>query len=338
METLEAMRLFKTVTQAGSLSAAARSTGQSTASVSRKIARLEESVGAKLLNRTSRNLSLTTIGEVYLGRISVILDQIHNLNTAISEQQTVPRGVLNVKTSFAISEIFLSEALPSFLRDYPEITLHAHLSEDQIDLEGSMVHVDIRIGMPNDPELMIRRLSQGVERVLYASADYLAEHPKISGPQDLLAHNFITLHRASQEQVSLYCRTSAGVKEIPIHGNLAVNDTRTLHQAAISGLGLALLPAWMIADDLSTGKVMRILPDIEMTHTGFDHGIFAVFRRNDLILPKVRVFVDFLVETFRRKDSEISQIAMNARRQSVEHGIRAPDAMRWVHSGSLVRR
>lgn len=339
METLKGMRLFLKVVECGSLSAAGRATGQSPASVSRKIAQLEEEVGVKLLERTSRSLALTNIGEVYYERVFAIIGQIDNLNIAISEKQSAPRGVLNVHTRASIATRFLADALPAFLERYPDIVLRLTLGESSPDLDRHNADVEISVGMPDNPDLMIRRLSQGVERILYASPAYLAAHPRIVSPEDLLEHNCLALQNPSgDEPASWHCRTAAGVKELRVTGNLAVNDAHVLHQAVVSGIGLGLLPAWMVADDLAAGLVTRILPNVEMTQTVFDHSFYAVFRKSDLILPKIRVFVDFLVETFRRKDAEISRMAMNARRQSTESDRRAPDALRWIHPRGIAPR
>ncbi len=339
METLEGMRLLLKVVECGSLSAAGRASGQSPASVSRKIAQLEDEIGAKLFNRTSRSLSLTHIGEVYYEHVARIVGEIDNLNIAISEQQSVPRGTLNVRTQASIATRFLADALPSFLERYPDIVLQLSLGEFAPDLDNNRIDVDIRVGMPDNPDLMIRRLSPGVERILYASPEYLAKHRKLSGPQDLLNHNCLSLQIASaDEQSCWFYRTPAGIKELRVSGNLIVNDASILHEAVISGIGIGLLPAWMAADDLATGRVVRILPNVEMTQTVFDFGLYAVFRKSDLILPKVRVFVDFLVETLRRKDAEISRIAMKARRQSAETDRRAPDALRWIHPKGIGSR
>jgi DNA-binding transcriptional LysR family regulator len=336
VETLEGMRLLLKVVECGSLSAAGRATGQSPASVSRKIAQLEDRIGAKLFNRTSRSLSLTNIGEVYYEHVARIVGQIDTLNIAISEQQSVPRGTLNVRTQASIATKFLSDALPSFLERYPDIVLQLSLGEFSPELDNSRIDVDVRVGMPDNPDLMIRRLSQGVERILYASPGYLAKHPKLAGPQDLLKHNCLSLQISSaEEQGCWFYRTPAGIKELKVTGNLIVNDAHILHEAVVSGIGIGLLPAWMAADDLATGRVIRILPNVEMTQTMFDFGLYAVFRKSDLILPKIRVFVDFLVETLRRKDGEISRIAMKARQQSAEMDRRAPDALRWIHSKGI---
>jgi DNA-binding transcriptional LysR family regulator len=339
VETLEAMRLLLKVVECGSLSAAGRAIGQSPASVSRKIAQLEDQVGAKLFNRTSRSLSLTNIGAIYHEHVAQIVGQIDNLNVAISEQQSVPRGTLNVRTQASIASEFLSDALPSFLDRYPDITLQLSLGEFAPDMDGNRIDLDIRVGMPDDPNLMIRRLSPGVERILYASPDYLAKHSAPTSPQDLLNHNCLSLLISlAEEQNCWFYRTPTGIKELRVAGNLIVNDAHVLHEAVAAGIGIGLLPAWMAANDLSSGRIVRILPNVEITQTVFDFGIYAVFRKSDLILPKIRVFVDFLVETFRRKDAEISRIAMKARRQSAETDRRAPDAMRWIHSRGIGSR
>ena len=339
METLKGMRIFLQVVQAGSLSAAGRATGQSPASVSRTISMLEDAVGAKLLNRTSRSLSLTTIGAVYYDKAREILGQIDALKTSISEQQSVPRGVLTVHVRASIAAKFIAEALPAFLLRYPEITLKLLPAEETPDLSEHKIDVSVCVGSPDDPELMIRRLSQGVERIVYASPSYLASHAEIVTPQDLLNHNCLSLRQASGDDVHAlwYYRTAAGPKELRVRGNLIVNDASILHTAVVTGIGIGLLPTWIVADDLGFGRVRRIRPQFEMTQTLFDHSINAVFKRPDLLLPKVRVFIDFLVDTFRKREPEIARLAMDARRQAVESDRRAPDALRWVHSKGAIR-
>ena len=339
MEALDGMRLLLKAVECGSLSAAGRALGQSPASVSRKIAQLEADVGAKLLNRSSRTLSLTHIGEVYHDRVAEIVGQIDMLNVAIAEQQSVPRGILKVSTRSSIANRFLIDAFATFLEVYPDIALRLTVGEGATDLDRNQADVEIRIGMPENPELMIRRLSPGVERIVYASPAYLEKHSPIDGPHDLLEHNCLSVQASPGDEATLwYYRTPAGAKELRVTGNFAVNDAFVLHKAVAGGLGIGLLPAWMVAEDLAAGRVVRILPHVEMTQTVFDFGLYAVFRRSDLILPRIRVFIDFLIDSFRRKDAEIAQIAMNARRQSAETERRAPDAMRWIRSEGIGRR
>lgn len=333
MDLLEGMRILIQVVQAGSMSAAGRSLGMSPASISRKISMLEDVVGAKLLSRTSRKLTLTTIGSFYCEKATTIVEQVDHLKTSISEQQSVPSGLLVVHTGSSIANRFLSSALPAFLLRYPDITLKLSLTEDHPDFTEGGVDISIGIGVPEDPDLMIRKLSQGVERVVYASPSYLTNHPEIHSPQDLLEHNCLSFKQANSddEHALWYYRTPSGIKELRVKGNLLVNNTDILHSAVVTGIGIGLLPAWIVAEDLSFGRVQRILPQYEMSQSVIDHGLYAVFTKANLLMPKVRVFIDFLVDVFRKSEPEVVRMAMDAKRQSIDTARRSPDALRWIH-------
>ena len=334
--TIEGMRLLIGVVEAGSLSAAARATGQSPASVSRKIGALEFAVGAKLLNRTSRVIALTTVGTLYHDRSKAILGQIDQLSQAVSEQQSEPRGLLTVHTRVGVASQFLSAALPSFLLRFPDIQLNLLLNEEPPNFEACKLDVAICIGAPADQDLVIRRVSPGLERIAYASPSYLDLHSPIETPADLTHHNCLSiglLPDGTNQSIWLY-RSAAGAKEVRVTGNLVVNDAHTLHMAAITGIGIGLLPAWIVAEDLSFGRVHRVLADYELSQTTLDHGIYASFERSDMMLPKVRVFIDFLADTFRRSELLLARISADTDRGATTKDRRAPDAMRWIHAPS----
>lgn len=331
--TLEGMRLLVGVVEAGSMSAAARATNQSPASVSRKIGALEEALGAKLLNRTSRTLALTTLGTLYHERARAIVSDLDQLERAIHEQQSVPRGLLNVHTSSGVANQFLAAALPSFLLRYPEIQLNLVLNEELPCFAAQQVDLAICIGAPPNPELMIRRVSPGVERIAYASPAYLDAHPPIVTPNDLAGHNCLSFGRSpdiDRHSVWHY-RTPVGTKEVSVRGNLVANDAATLHIAAVTGIGVGLLPAWTVAEDLRLGRVRRILAEYELSQTTLDRAIFAVFVRSDMLLPKLRVFIDFVADTFRRSESALARISADTSREASRGQPREPDALRWVY-------
>ena len=312
MNSVEGMRVFTRVVRAGSLSAAGRAMGLSSASVSRKIAALEDSVGARLLNRTSRRIALTEVGEMVFEKACEILDQIDALSNAVSADRGKPSGLLTVHTRASIAAEFLAEALPAFLKTYPDIKLRLWLTEEPRDVLDSHIDVNIRIGRPTESSLMIRRLSRGTERVLFASADYLKSHPPIRHPTDLLRHNCLSIPQQGVLEVGLsswYYRDQSGVHELRVSGSLQVNDVPTIRNAAIEGVGVALLPVWLVAEPLKTGKVHRILPEFELTPTGFDPAIYAIFARDPVMPLKLRVFLDFLVETFAARDAQLARAA-----------------------------
>jgi DNA-binding transcriptional LysR family regulator len=316
MDQTEAMRVFTRVVRAGSLSAAGRSLGISAASVSRKISALEESTGARLLNRTSRKIALTQMGELYFEKACQILDHIDALSDALSAHRGTPSGLLTVHTRVSIGAEFLTDALPRFLKLYPAIKLRLWLTEEPRDVLDSKVDVSIRIGVPDEPALMMRRLSPGTERVLFASPTYLRDHPAIRHPQDLLQHNCLSIPQGGgmeDGQSSWFYRDVSGVRELRVSGSLQVNDVPMIRNAAIEGVGIALLPTWLVSEELSTGRIKRILPEYELTPTGFDPGLYAVFPRSPQMAPTMRAFLDFLVETFGKREPDLARMTREVR-------------------------
>jgi len=310
--------------RAGSLSAAGRAMGLSSASISRKISALEESTGVRLLERTSRKIALTQLGELYYERACRILDEVDALSDAMSGHQGDPSGLLSVHTRVSIANEFLAEALPRFLKRYPNIRLRLWLTEEPRDVLDSKIDISIRIGVPEDPSLMIRRLSPGMERILFAAPSYLREHPPIRHPQDLLSHNCLTIPQEADLEdgrASWFYRDTDGVHELRVRGSLQVNDVPMVRRAALEGIGIALLPAWLMADDLGTDRIRRLLPEFDLTPSVFDSSLYAVFPRTPQMQPKIRIFLDFLVETFAKRTPELQRIAERVR--SGEAGLRA---------------
>jgi DNA-binding transcriptional LysR family regulator len=317
MDSTEGMRVFTRVVRAGSLSAAGRAMGLSSASISRKISALEESTGVRLLDRTSRKIALTQPGELFFEKACQNLDQIDALADAISGHQGDPSGLLSVHTRVSIGSEFLAEALPRFLKRYPNVRLRLWLTEEPRDVLDSKIDVSIRIGVPDDPSLMIRRLSPGMERILFASPAYLRDHPPIRHPKDLLSHNCLSIPQEADLEdgrASWFYRDIEGVHELRVRGSLQVNDVPMIRRAALEGIGIALLPAWAMSDVLGTDRIIRLLPEYELTPTGFDASLYAVFPRTPQMAPKTRIFLDFLVETFGKRAPELERIAEKVRR------------------------
>lgn len=318
MDSTEGMRVFTRVVRAGSLSAAGRAMGLSSASVSRKISALEEATGARLLDRTSRRIALTQAGELYFEKACQILDQIDALADAMSSHQGKPSGLLSVHTRASIANEFLADALPDFLRRYPEVRLRLWLTEEPRDVLDSKIDLSIRIGVPDDPSLMIRRLSPGMERILFAAPAYLRDRPPIRHPKDLLSHNCLTIPQEGDLEdgrASWFYRDAEGVHELRVGGSLQVNDVPTIRRAALEGIGVALLPAWLMAGDLGSDRIIRLLPDHELTPSVFDASLYAVFPRTPRMQPKLRIFLDFLVETFGARHVELERVAERVRRK-----------------------
>jgi len=298
IDSLQPMRIFVSVVQNGSLSAAARQLGLSPASVSRHISALEEGLGCRLVNRTSRKLTLTEAGELYFAKVEQILHQIAEANDSVGELQSLPRGTLRVHSRMLVGHLFLVPALPRFLAQNPEVKLDLLLSNRVVDLVEQNIDVDVRIGKLVDSSLVAKRLAVS-ERVLCATPAYLRGRPPIKNPADLTAHNCLTYRINLGRTVWRFLNRDGVLEEIPVAGNLQSDNGLALLAAVLAGVGVALMPDWAVRDDIASGRLRRLLPAFSVSHIEFDNGVYAVFQKSRHVSAKVRAFIDFLAATFK---------------------------------------
>jgi DNA-binding transcriptional LysR family regulator len=294
------MRVFVSVVQNGSLSSAGRQVGLSPASVSRQIGALEATLGCRLLNRTSRKLTLTEGGEIYLRHVEQVLQQIADANASVAELQSVPRGVLRVHSRMLVGQQFIVPALPRFLARYPETSVDLLLSNEVINLVERNVDVDIRIGKLEDSALLFRKLTAS-ERLVCAAPSYLASVPPIVEPADLAQRNCLTYNLDPRRSIWRFVDAAGRMIEVPVNGNLRTNNGPALLSATHAGLGIAMMPDWAIRDDLASGRLVRLFADYRASYTTFDNGVYAVYQRSQHMTAKMRVFIAFVEELFRRR-------------------------------------
>lgn len=312
MEALQSMRVFTTAVQAGSFSAAGRSMGLSPASISRHISTLEETLGVRLINRTSRKLAPTQLGMLYFEKAQRILEQFDTLVDTISTHQESPRGLLQVHVRTSVGSHFLAPALPRFCARHPQVKVKLWLTEEPLDVIDHDIDVAIRLGNLDEPSLVVRKLSSGVERILFANDAYLEAHGTPREPEDLIHHNCLTFPpegRLQDGNATWTFRDGKGTRELALSGSMQVNNAQVLREAALAGIGIALLPAWIVAEDMKAGRLRRVLPHHSTTPTTFDHSIYAVYHRAPRTSPKVRVFIDFLAELFQEHEAEMMEAA-----------------------------
>lgn len=301
MEWLRAAQLFVNVVQGGSMSSAGRQFGLSPASVSRHIGALEETVGGRLLNRTSRKLTLTEAGELYYREVEQILHQIAEANQRVAILQSGPRGVLRVHSRMLVGQLHIVPALPDFLAAYPEIRMDLLLSNDPIDLVAQNVDVDIRVGKMVDSALVARKLASA-ERIVCATPGYLSGRPEVTKPADVQLHNCLIYRRNLAQPRWRFVCPDGHNEEIPVTSNFAVNNGLALLTAVRAGFGLALMPDWAIREDLAAGRLKRVLPGYLASHMQeFDNGIYAVFQPSRQRSAKLRAFLDYMADHFKRK-------------------------------------
>lgn len=298
MEPLRALRLFVNVVQSGSLSSAGRQLGLSPASVSRDMSALEESLGVRLLNRTSRKLTLTEAGEIYYRQAEQILHQITEANESVAQLQTTPRGTLRVHSRMLVGHQYIVPALPNFLAQYPEINIDLMMSNFPVDLVERNIDVDIRIGKMLDSSLVARKLMSS-ERQVCASPIYLERNPPIQRPADLAVHNCLTYRLNMGRTIWRFGGADGALTEVPVAGTLQTDNGLALLAAVRAGVGIALMPDWSIREDLASGRLKHLFPDHRATHMEFENGVYAVYQKSRHMSAKVRVFIDFLATLFK---------------------------------------
>jgi DNA-binding transcriptional LysR family regulator len=296
VDYLVAMRLFVRAFELGSFSKAAADCEVKVSSVSRAVAALEADLGAALFNRSTRRLAPTEAGSVFYGRASQILADVESARLQTSSLNSRPQGLLRVNMPGAFGRRHVVPLLPGFLARHPDVRVDAVLTDVTVDLIDVGADVAIRIGALPDSALKARRLAPH-RRVLCASPRYLEGRPPIAHPRDLSAHACLAFTLVQPWDSWLFERGAERV-EVPVHGPMRLNDSDALLHAALAGVGLVLLPTWIVAGDLGAGRLRRVLPEWEGRLAPGDRFIWGVYPPKKIVAPKVRVFLDFVAERF----------------------------------------
>ncbi|HVI51447.1 MAG TPA: LysR family transcriptional regulator [Candidatus Sulfotelmatobacter sp.] len=293
MDRLDSMVAFVRVAESHSFSEAARRLNLSKSVVSRQVSGLEADLGARLFHRTTRSLTLTEVGAAYLERCQRILTDIEEANLSVSNLQAAPRGKLRVSAPVPFALQHLAPALPDFLSRYPEMEIDLALNDRFVNLVEEGFDLAIRIGKLDDSSLIARYLAPA-RRVVVGSPEYLAARGTPQTPDDLSNHCCLTYSNLSAADEWSFVTPEGKRWPVEVKGRLRVNNGDVLRQAALGGLGLTLLPTFIVGADLQAGTLVQVLQDFVAQNTG----IHAVYPHARHLSPKVRAFVDFLAERF----------------------------------------
>jgi DNA-binding transcriptional LysR family regulator len=287
------MLLFVRTVQEGSFSAAARTLDLSPSAVSKQISRLEDRLGVRLLNRTTRHISLTDEGRAFYERALRVVAEIGETEEWIAAHQGTVRGVLRVAATVPFAKYHVLPLLPEFLERYPELEVSAELSDRHVDLVEEGVDVGIRFTEQlSDPSLVARKLAVN-RRVICAAPSYLERHGIPQSPEDLLHHNCLRLYTVSTFN-DWELDGPDGTRVVRVKGNFETNSADALFHAALTGLGIARLSTFIVGPALKAGTLVQVLP--EYVHERAS--ILAVYPHRRHLSPKVRAFIDFLLEKF----------------------------------------
>jgi DNA-binding transcriptional LysR family regulator len=292
MDKLAGMAVFARVVEARSFSAAATQLGMSRSAVSKAIAGLEDRLGARLLNRTTRRLALTEIGQAFYERCARIVAEAEEAELAVSRLQATPRGTLRVAAPVSFGTLHLAPALPDFMVRHPDLRVEIDLADRIVDLIEEGYDLALRIAALPDSSLVARRIADN-HMVVCAAPSYWRRRGRPSEPRGLARHACITYayHRTPNEWPFA---GPDGRFTVRVDGPLMSNNGDLSLAAALAGLGVVMLPCFLCGSDLAAGRLEQVLGEWMPPPTG----IHAVYPPGRHLSAKVRAFVDFLVERF----------------------------------------
>jgi DNA-binding transcriptional LysR family regulator len=296
MNNLTGMMVFAQVVQSGSFSKAADELGMSKSSVSKKVSFLEDRLGVRLLNRTTRKLSLTEVGHVFFERCERIMNEAEEAELAITKLQDEPRGQLKLSAPVSFGLVYLGKPLAEFVKRYPDLSVDLHLNDRYVDIVDEGFDMSIRIGRLPDSSLIAKKV--GTSRLItVASPNYWKEKGKPAHPNDLIDHDCVSYTLALAPQVWMY-EDQGKELAVRIEPNHTANNGNVILDMVAAGAGVALSPSFICAPYLKEGSLETALVDYEKEPIN----IYAVYPHNRHLSAKVRMFIDHLKEWFQTEN------------------------------------
>lgn len=290
MTAITDLEIFARVARTGNMSAAGREMGLSPAVVSKRVSLLEERLGARLFQRTTRQLTLTEVGEGFFKRVVDVLSLIEEAEDFVSRRNTRPRGVLKITAPTSFSRQHIAPYLSAFFLKYPEIEVDIHLSDNFVDIIRNGYDLAVRIGELKDSSLVARKLAPD-NRVICASPKYLKERGVPKRIEELEFQN--CLSAGAQEGWRL--DGPNGQQVVRVKGNIRTNSSEFVREAMLAGLGIGLRSTWDVAHELKSGDLQIVLPEYRGSSAV---AVYAVYPCREFMPAKVNVFIEFLAELF----------------------------------------
>jgi DNA-binding transcriptional LysR family regulator len=293
VDRFQSLLAFAKVVESGSFARAAERLERSVSAVSRQVGELEAHLGARLLNRTTRRLSLTESGQAFYERCVQLLADLDEAEQEVSASSIVPRGTLRLTSSISFAAGYLATAIAAFRQQHPQLRFDIDLSDRAIDLVDERIDLAIRIGDIGSQALIVRRI--GVSQMICCAAPaYLAEHAPPRTPADLAVHPCLTYAYSSEGNVWRFTDVDRRIHEVTVNGPAHANSGAMLSALAVAGVGVNLVPDFIVANDVRAGRLIRLLPG----YTAPAIAINAAYPSRRHLSAKVRSFIDFLAQRF----------------------------------------
>lgn len=293
---LNDVAVFEKVVSEGSLTAAALRLNQPKSSVSRSLSRLESNLGVRLLQRTTRKLHLTEAGQLFFDRTRRVLSELRAAEQAVTQLQEAPRGHLRMTMPVELGMKFIGRVVAEFMQRHPEVSIEVDLSGRLVNLVEEGFDLALRIGEFRDSSLVARRMGNLSGR-FFASPAYVGRHGMPRKPEDLSAHELILFMQPRENNLQLFRQPLRDEDQAPacrlvVKGRLTVNNSSMAADAAVAGLGIALVPAFLCAEAVAAGQLLPVLPEFRVCHGG----LYAMYPSREHMSVALRLFLDFLGE------------------------------------------
>jgi len=298
MDRVSDLEFFTQLVKQGSLAALARELGVTPPAITARLAQLEKRLGVRLLNRTTRRLSVTHEGEIYLATGARLLEELQELEQTVSSSRGTPKGLLRINTTFGFGRRHVAPAIVEFARRYPEVEVQLELTDRSVNLTDKAFDIGIWFGTVPDSRMVARKIVSN-KRMLCASPDYLRRAGIPQVPRDLQSHQCIVLRESDAAYGTWYLTRGSRQETIKVRGVLSTNDGETGVLWALAGYGILMRSEWDIHEHVRAGRLVPVLADWALPVAD----IFAVYPERAHLSAKVSAFIDFLTEWFGKEAS-----------------------------------
>lgn len=295
MDKLLALKMFVQAVDSKGFSSAARQLGLATSSVTRMIDGLEAELGAVLLNRSTRQISLSDAGAAYYLKAREVLNAVAEADASVTDRGELPAGHLRISVPVALGHRLIAPHIASLLKRYPQLVLDMTLSDDIVELLGERVDLAIRLGSAAAMDGVVSRPVGHFRRRVVASAEYLNAHGFPEHPMDLMQHECLRFSYGPKQQVWTFLKEGEETR-VPIEGRFKSNNAEVLREVALAGGGVALLPDWLVNDDIGSGDLTSLFESFVINPNDASSAISALYLPNHRGSKRVNAFIDFISE------------------------------------------
>ena len=299
MDDLRRMVIFYHVVNTHSFSAAARQLGIARSAVSRHISLLEKNIGVRLLNRTTRRLSLTEAGETYFQSCARIVAEAEIASNRVNELQDEPVGTLKLTAPSSLGNPLITPLVSEFMQRYTALNVELLLDDQVVDMVKEGIDVSIRVGWLDDSNFVARKLGD-MPRLLCASPGYIEQRGKPESPAELAGHDCIIFTRLPTPYHWIFTKNKRE-ERVKVKGRLKTNNAGAIRTAMLGGMGIGAVSSFLVGDDIKTGRLEHLLPDYDCGSAG----IYAVYQNRHYQQARVRLFIDFIATQIKRRIKEL---------------------------------